>query len=900
MCRSKFFTYSIIMAIYNTAPYLNEAVESVLQQSIGFEEHVQLILVDDGSTDGSGWICDGYRKKYPNNVTVLYQKHCGVSAARNLGLEMAEGKYLGFLDSDDRLSYNTLQNVAEFFQLHQGEVDVISIPIYWFDGKTGEHILNYKYHSGSRIISLGNEPECIQLSISSAFIRREVFCQTGKRFDDRLAVAEDAKLLQEILIEKQRLGVVAGCQYYYRKRTGKDRSALQRLRGEKHWYEDHLQHFALGTFAHCKKVLGVIPRFIQFAILYDLQWRLIELMNQNTPASLDIPAYKMKLDICLQAIDADIILAQKHISKMVQLYLMQLKFKCIPQVECLGQEFCFRFPDNSVIRKEMKMVIFDFISLKRGSLKIEGRFTFPFCGTVPEIFLQWNDHMIDAERVTPSSRLYQPKIILGDRLEIVVGFRVELPLDEHTSQYRGTVWCRLWNRIYKIGFGKFGEFCPIGSELKYAYYMEGPWTITTADDAIILEKQPTMVRIVRRIRYLKELWYKGQEGQAAVLFRMGATILKKLMRKPVWLISDRLDTADDNGEAFFQFLIQRKEPVHLRFLLVKDSVDRSRLKKMGVVVSFFSIRHRLCHLLCNYILSSHADHYTTNPFGESWIYYRDILCRPKFVFLQHGIIKDDLSDWLNRYSKNIYGFVVSTQKEWESVAHGRYDYSANHIWLTGLCRYDLLYHNENRLVTIMPTWRKYLMGRFSEKTGKRMLNVSFKESDYFQFYSALLTNTQLLNAARRYGYQLCFHPHPLLMPYIKEFARDENVSIFPPEKRYRDIFAESELIVTDYSSTAFDFAYLRKPILYCRPDHDKFVSGLHTYTPGYFSYQNDGFGEITYSLSETVEQIIAYIKNHCVVKPVYRDRINKFFTYSDTNCRLRLLEKLKRPEYEED
>ena len=72
MCRSKFFTYSIIMAIYNTAPYLNEAVESVLQQSIGFEEHVQLILVDDGSTDGSGWICDGYRKKYQNNVTVLY------------------------------------------------------------------------------------------------------------------------------------------------------------------------------------------------------------------------------------------------------------------------------------------------------------------------------------------------------------------------------------------------------------------------------------------------------------------------------------------------------------------------------------------------------------------------------------------------------------------------------------------------------------------------------------------------------------------------------------------------------------------------------------------------------------------------------------------------------------
>lgn len=192
------------------------------------------------------------------------------------------------------------------------------------------------------------------------------------------------------------------------------------------------------------------------------------------------------------------------------------------------------------------------------------------------------------------------------------------------------------------------------------------------------------------------------------------------------------------------------------------------------------------------------------------------------------------------------------------------------------------------------------MGRFSEKTGKRTLNASFKGSEYFQFFSALLTDAQVLHAARRYEYQIYFHPHPLLMPYINEFAIDKDVSLFPPGKRYRDIFAESELIVTDYSSTAFDFAYLRKPILYCQPDHEKFISGLHTYTPGYFSYQDDSFGEITYSLDETVKQIISYMQNHCMLKPVYRDRINSFFTYSDTDCRLRLLKKLKRADCEED
>ena len=140
MEKSQRFIFSIITAVFNTADYLEDAIESLLAQSIGFEEHVQLILVDDGSTDGSGLKCDTFRARYPNNITVFHQDKRGVSAARNRGLSAAEGLYIGFLDSDDRLSHDTLRNVADFFRLHCGEMDAVSIPIHWFDGKTGEHI----------------------------------------------------------------------------------------------------------------------------------------------------------------------------------------------------------------------------------------------------------------------------------------------------------------------------------------------------------------------------------------------------------------------------------------------------------------------------------------------------------------------------------------------------------------------------------------------------------------------------------------------------------------------------------------------------------------------------------------------------------------------------------------
>ena len=90
------------------------------------------------------------------------------------------------------------------------------------------------------------------------------------------------------------------------------------------------------------------------------------------------------------------------------------------------------------------------------------------------------------------------------------------------------------------------------------------------------------------------------------------------------------------------------------------------------------------------------------------------------------------------------------------------------------------------------------------------------------------------------------------------------------------------MLVTDYSSVAFDFAYLRKPILYTQFDRDEFFSGKHL-RRGYFDYERDGFGEIEYDLDSTVSRIVEYMKNGCALKEKYNERINGFFAYCDTN-----------------
>ena len=89
---------SIIVPVYNCKPYLEDCIQSVLAQDYG---NLELLLIDDGSTDGSGQICDQYA--YYDKLRVIHQKNQGVSATRNTGIRLASGDLILFLDSDDTI-----------------------------------------------------------------------------------------------------------------------------------------------------------------------------------------------------------------------------------------------------------------------------------------------------------------------------------------------------------------------------------------------------------------------------------------------------------------------------------------------------------------------------------------------------------------------------------------------------------------------------------------------------------------------------------------------------------------------------------------------------------------------------------------------------------------------------
>lgn len=112
---------SIIVPIYKVESYLRKCVESLLAQDLPCEQY-EIILVDDGSTDRCGEICDEYASRIPN-IKVIHRENGGLSAARNSGIEVAQGQYVQFVDSDDYLEPNVLKTLVE--KMEADSLDVL-------------------------------------------------------------------------------------------------------------------------------------------------------------------------------------------------------------------------------------------------------------------------------------------------------------------------------------------------------------------------------------------------------------------------------------------------------------------------------------------------------------------------------------------------------------------------------------------------------------------------------------------------------------------------------------------------------------------------------------------------------------------------------------------------------
>lgn len=651
---------------------------------------------------------------------------------------------------------------------------------------------------------------------------------------------------------------------------------------------------------YLKELLRDIPDSVleksnlgEYAKIYMFQ------MKYGDPANFSYQMSKNDLAFVLHAlIKNEVELNDDTLEKLRKL-LFEIDDSLILKSKCsrAGIEYLLyqKYGEHRVQAAYGKTAIcIDFITIKSNSIAIEGNIKWNiFSGeNVPEIFAVVGEHRYAAKVV---DRVEKGKL-LGAVVSKVLEFQTEIPIEAADSSIRIDFYIGVDDELKCINSVRFGKFAPLSEKLDYAYYACNNWVLKRQGNALYMTYRKAT--LWDELHFLYELARGNLKGgKKAILARISYHLLKILKRRPIWIFMDKADRADDNAECLLDYIMTLPDDkVRRYFMIGKHSEDYKRLKKKYHVVSYLSYKHKLLLLLSDYTISGYIHEEIYNPFYNYNDPYRDLLQNVKYIFLDHGVKKDALAHSLSKYKKNMKMMVCTGVPEYQSIVNdNNYGYAKEQIALTGLCRYDRLYDDSkhHKVVAIMPTWRSYLTNGMIREKSKFLLKKGFKSSDYYKFYVNLITSECLLDSLKKHGFELHFVPHPTMFPYANLFPSSDLVKVWGTEVVHRSIYAKSNLLVTDYSSLAFDFANLKKPIIYCQFDLEEFYGKGGHRSSSYFDFERDGFGEVVYSLEETIDMIIHYVEEGCVMKPIYRQRVDEFFKYHDKNNCKRVLEAIK-------
>ena len=875
LCPMTCFKFSVIIAIYNTGRYLNDSIGSLLNQTIGFE-NIQVILINDGSTDNSEEICLMYHKKYYKNIIYVRIEHGGVSRARNVGLKYANGTYINFLDADDKWESEAFRHVLIFFNMNK-KVKIAAGRLLFFEAINSYHPLDYKFYK-TRVVNLTEEYNCPHLSGPSTFFKYEII--KGKKFVENVFSGEDTILINNLLLLSPIMGIIREAIYYYRRRA--DYSSAVQTQGQKvDFYFSQIKSVGQYLIDKSKELYNKIVPFIQFYIGYNVLFRIISPAFKILSKDM-FNEYCHIIESQLRQIEDKYILEQKFTSYKIKFLALSKKYNRDVRYEAVLIKEVLIYSGYAMMNLKYcnYIIVWRFLEIEGNFLHLEGKddfwmprekyFYYCKCGN-KTFYPRYYDYS-GYDFITMYGLIQKGRIV-----------KFDIPIQQINEQIIQFYISYSKNNI-EI-FPSFGAYTHI-TAIKNGYYSQGNYIIKIIKRRINIYKYNERLEQTLENQYCIQL--KNIKKENIIELRKShikSRDSNKTINNKIWIINDRKDRAGDNGEYFFRYLMKRKpKGKDIFFAIEKKSNDYLRLKEFNNILDFGSNQYFIYFLKADKIITSVSDSWAINPFGDDQKYIRDLF-HFDVIFLQNGIIKDDLSSNLNRINKNFSLFITSSKKEYKSILSSKYFYNRNNIILTGLSRFDNLleikniYHQE-KLLLIIPTWRTYIKGTRDLVTSKAVYSDGFKNTTFFNFYNNFINDQKLILYLTKYNYTgiLCLHPN--FSEQNKDFTQNLYFSV-NGLCNFQELLAKASLLITDYSSIFFDFAYLKKPIIYTQFDIEDYRR--YHFPEGYFNYNKDGFGPVCYDLECTINEIIKQIENNCQLKNKYINRINRFFIFFDKN-----------------
>ncbi|CAN5129411.1 CDP-glycerol glycerophosphotransferase family protein [soil metagenome] len=817
--------YSVVAAVANAEATLDGFLESLRAQSLDFRSCIEVIVVDDGSTDRSAKIIKRWQGKYSANIRSIRQPAAGLAAALNRGLAAASHPWVTFIEPADFVAPDYFTRIDAALDRHDATVAVVSCrSIDYVDATKSEtdgDPLRYRLARGERAVAVDDAGMDFQATVRDAVWRKDIIDGHGLAFDNRVRPSgEDALFAARYLLRAAGLKLlfVPDARYFRRRRALKP-SVLQDTWLRPEAFDDQVRFGALALLEEAGAAGNPIPRHVQNAALYALSGTLrMAVDDPSGVPPLDARQRQTYLDLLGAAfgfLDAETIAA----------------FGLLPLLHRTG--ILGRFKDAGPPGRTVTVT-----ELDRGRCLARA--------------VRWSSHRDASAAFQIDGTPVVPAFAKTRRVELVGSPFV----DEHIAWLPTgggkTLRAFLGGQEARIEVGgrRYETGLPL-ADLPVALRSPSP------DETAL----PPHVRAVRRA---------AVSPQAQAVFR------------DAWLFMDRDTEADDSAEYLYRHVREHAPQVNAFFILQRGSPHWARLAADGFrLIGFHEPDHAVALLNAAHLISSQGDHYVVGYLGRTE--FGDML-RYRYTFLNHGVIKDDISRWLNQLG--IDCFVTSTPGEWQDiVGDGSPDKdSAREVILSGMPRHDALLRasrREGRTIVVMPTWRAWLSGVATGPGNARSAHPAFFTSEFALRWKEVLAGPRLAGLAARHGYRIVFVPHPNIEQYRDFFE-------LPPAVEYRpfggepmqDLFGEMSMMITDFSSKAFDAALLEKPVVYYQFDADQFFGGGHASLRSYFDYERDGFGPVCHGLDEVLAAAETVMSGGAL-DPVYRQRAVATFPLRD-------------------
>lgn len=671
------------------------------------------------------------------------------------------------------------------------------------------------------------------------------------------------------------------------------------------WYYEPFEQFLLPALKHASGCLntqtgGASPdvkykntaKMLQAMALHMINARLFanaDNRNKHILEPEEIAPYCEFYTNILSYIDTQIILCPDEkclpaaSTPQRKLFLVRLKkndFSYYPDLKCTDHQALLlcdnvEFCDFSQI--PLRLIQLDYVN---GKLEADGAYL-DFLSQDASVFAKFDGKY----HALTINRRYSMTKYFGVTAFRMKTFHVSIPVEETDRPRLLQFVLKSQAHEYVLDYAFPSQGSRFAKDFGYAYWRFGRYLSYWQKDGIHVIPSKKLTVLKKEVALWLQMWKKKNGFYRHQLPTKIVNFLLRpyFSRRKIWLFLDKIYKGGDSSEYMYRYCQKQNDGIRKYYLLDKSSADYARMRREGYKpLVRGTLKHRLIFLNADMVIASNSTVFAFNDYGfENSLPIRgdvhfDVAC------VQHGMSVQKIAIAQNRLRDNTRLYFCASKYEIENLSKPVYDYVGyDALKLTGVPRYDGLVNRAQKIIVISPTWRMQSALPVTRSEGvSRDFNPHFKETNYFKVYNSLINDPRLLNAARHYGYRIQYVLHPIVSPQHDDFDKNDVVEIIPSigDMSYEKIFCEGALMVTDFSGVQFDFAYMRKPVIYLHhhdiPQH---------YEEGTFFYDTMGFGEICHTNDELIDVLCRYMENDCKMPQLYRDRADDFFEFSDNN-----------------